>query len=211
MASAPTTHKDPGSLDPRFRATLDAVFADLRALGYQPVIASGWRSLEEQKSLYAKGYSQVTFSFHNAVDTSGRPAALAADVIDARLGYGSGANQAAAAGFWNALRSAAKARGLSSGGDFSMTNATWAKYGLGWDPSHVQFYPNTMLGQVKEAAFKILADPAAAAASAARAGTEMAVTTWRTTTKVWLWGTAIAGGVLLAMWALSRRDGGRTA
>ena len=42
-----------------------------------------------------------------------------------------------AATFFQALRDEAKKLGLDTDGDYSKSNAEWAKFGLGWDPAHV--------------------------------------------------------------------------
>lgn len=127
------------SLDTEFGSILRRVFARLEAQGWMPTIVpgtGGWRDLGTQLQLLAKGVSGVSFSFHNAVDASGKPAALAADVIDRRYGWSGSSAQ----GFFRALGEAAKAEGLSWGGDWSSLK----------DYSHVQRYPNAMLGTIRK-------------------------------------------------------------
>jgi hypothetical protein len=151
MATAPTTNKSEDALDPRLREHWWALKADLERQGWQPVIASAWRDPRTQKNLYETGASTVAFSFHQALDAEGRPAALAVDIIDRRYGWEpkDAAKQERAAAFFRALGLGAKARGLSWGGDWKQTNV-WAKWGMGWDPGHIQLYPNSALGKVKQ-------------------------------------------------------------
>ncbi len=135
---SPTSY---AALDPAFASKVQATFATLSAQGWQPKIVSGWRDLEEQAKLKAMGRSTVSFSFHNALNASGKPAALAVDVIDKRYGYGTSAStKAGAASFWPALGAAAKAQGLTWGGD-------WKSFK---DVSHIQMYANSALGEVRK-------------------------------------------------------------
>src|SRR3974390_143076 len=43
------------SLHPAFKAAIDRILRDMKAKGWDPIIASGMRSPEEQKALYAQG------------------------------------------------------------------------------------------------------------------------------------------------------------
>lgn len=150
--------------DPRLR--LPELLARLRARGWQPMIAFSWRSLATQAALVRLGRSTVDFSFHNALDAAGRPAALAVDLYDARYGWGDEpgtARTAGAAAFFAVVGAEAKALGLSWGGDWSRSTPLWAAFGLGWDPGHVQGLPNDQLPAVK------LASIAAAQRATARA------------------------------------------
>jgi hypothetical protein len=71
-------------------------------------------------------------SCHNLTDDDGA-ASLAVDITPARDG-----RAADHARFFRALGQAAHAEGLAWGGDWRRSNRTWARYGLGWDPGHVQ-------------------------------------------------------------------------
>lgn len=153
------------ALDSVFAVKLQRVMQRLEKQGYQPKIASGWRTSTSQSALHASGASQVSFSFHQAVDATGRPAAKAADIIDKRYGWKVNSTTAA---FFRALGREAKREGLYWGGDWSQKNE-WAKYGMGWDPAHVQLHPNSMLSKVKEASLYALQHPAAAAKGAGTA------------------------------------------
>lgn len=132
--------------DPAFRSRLVAVLGVMRARGHQPVVIDTWRTLTKQAELYAQGASKVTFSFHNAVDDQARPAALAADLYDARWNSFDDEDRAE---FYADLGTIAKAHGMSWGGDWARTDPQWAAWGLGWDPGHIQAYPNRELEGVK--------------------------------------------------------------
>jgi hypothetical protein len=125
------------SMNSHFRQKVEKVLTALKAKGFQPKIAYGWRSVAVQLELYKKGVSKVKFSFHNAQTKDGAPNAYAADIIDERWAWGAGADTN---GFWKALGAEGKARGLVWGGD-------WTKP---YDPAHVQYYPNSSLAQVKK-------------------------------------------------------------
>ena len=126
----------------------------LRARGFQPVISNTWRALTTQDLLLAQGLTKVSFSFHNAVDEQGYPRALAADLIDARYGFGedspSSEKTVGAARFFVALGQSARALGLTWGGDWER-RGYWAPFGIGWDPVHVQALPNERLPAVRDA------------------------------------------------------------
>lgn len=150
MQSPTVSSTSLAALDPSFAPRISAMLAMLTSQGWQPRIVSGWRSLDEQAALKAKGRSTVSFSFHNAVNASGRPAALAVDVVDKRYGYGTtAATKPGAASFWPALGAAAKAQSLFWGGD-------WKSFK---DVSHVQMYDNGALGEIRkqsEAAWSVV-------------------------------------------------------
>lgn len=137
--------------DPRLR--LSELLGRLRDQGWQPRIVYSWRSLLSQERLFAEGYTQVTFSFHNAVDDQGYPAGLAADIIDSRYGFGDGdahsAQTTQAAAFARALGREGEALGLTWGGRWKQSTPLWAAHGLGWDPMHVQGVPNDDLFSVR--------------------------------------------------------------
>lgn len=130
------------SLHPDLRPGVEAIIADLRSQGFNPVINFGWRTVQEQRWLRSQRLSTVDFSFHNALDSQGRPAALAADIVDAAMkrndedrmltGPGPPAGNAA---FWTALGIAATAHGF-----------TGTKWGGNWtsfrDMPHVEIYPD---------------------------------------------------------------------
>lgn len=121
------------SLHPELRPRVDAVMRALRKRGFEPRIHHAWRSVADQAKILADGHSEVHFSFHNAQNSDGTLSALAADIVDATLGWG------ASGAFWKAVGEEAKKRGLYWGGDFK-TN---------WDPGHVQLLPSTELGRIR--------------------------------------------------------------
>lgn len=114
---------------------LRAILGELRQQGWRPSLAYTWRGLRTQAALRAAGNTKVNFSLHNVVDADGRPAALAADVFDARYGWG---KPEQAAEFFEALGAAARSRGLEWGGSWSRSDPHWAPFDLGWDPGHIQ-------------------------------------------------------------------------
>lgn len=99
------------NLDERIRAKVAAILSDLRGHGLDPVIAQSWRSTAAQARLKREGRSTVSWSFHNH-KLGGRPAALAADIVDRRLGWNVGQT------FWTLLGRSARAHGLTWGGNW---------------------------------------------------------------------------------------------
>ena len=136
--------------DPRVR--LPELLDRLRTRGLQPRVAFTWRALATQDDLLAKKRSSVSFSFHNAV-ADGAPAALAADLFDARYGWGDDTHGSAksngALTFFRALGEEAAALGLVWGGAWKGRPSFWSRYGIGWDPAHVQAVPNADLARVR--------------------------------------------------------------
>jgi peptidoglycan L-alanyl-D-glutamate endopeptidase CwlK len=100
-------------IDHRIRPKIAAILKDLEGHGWQPRIASSYRSLAEQQALKDAGRSTVSFSFHNHT-YKGLPAALAADIIDRRYGWSIPQGHQ----FWRHLGSSARAHGLTWGGDW---------------------------------------------------------------------------------------------
>lgn len=148
VAAGPTYSATWLSLEPGFATKLRKVFLILQGQGFSPKITSAWRDLATQARLKAEGKTQVSFSFHNNINDEGKPAALAADVIDSRYGYEVSDRNAK---FFKALGAAAESLGMTWGGGltYKRSNPVWAKYSLSWDPSHVQAFPNNALGQIQ--------------------------------------------------------------
>ena len=69
-------------LHPVFGARILHLIGVMEAAGYRPRIQQAYRSLEEQQANLAKGTSEVIWSFHNATNEDGTPAALAVDLLD---------------------------------------------------------------------------------------------------------------------------------
>ncbi|UQA58624.1 peptidoglycan-binding protein [Polyangium aurulentum] len=124
------------SLYPDMRPKVEAVLEALKRRDFQPKIFFAWRSVAVQLELFRQGNTKVKFSFHNAQKRNGTPNAYAADIIDARYAWGSGAETS---GFWKALGEEGKKQGLYWGGD-------WVDFR---DWAHVQWYPNSKLRDVK--------------------------------------------------------------
>jgi hypothetical protein len=132
-------------LHPAFGARVLHLIGVMEAAGYRPRIQQAYRSLEEQQQNLAKGVSEVVWSFHNATNDDGTPAALAVDLLDdefptnPRKGY--------------LMRLAIECRplslqtgilwGLSEGPRERLAEALAAGRSdwvgaIGWDPTHVQ-------------------------------------------------------------------------
>ena len=138
------------SLHPDFKPTVELIMKDLKSQGYDPVLNFGWRSHEEQKEMKAKGWSTVDFSFHNITFSNGKPASMAADIVDSTMyknekdrnlvGKGPKGGNAA---FWTALGKASAKQGIS--GD---------KWGGNWtsfkDMPHIQLKNNRELRNIKK-------------------------------------------------------------
>ncbi len=134
-------------LHPDFRPRVARVVARLEAEGHTVRVAGVWRSPERQDAIYA--FSQLAerlggspgtrarggTSCHNQ-EADGDPASAA---IDLRGGSGLTIDEQAA--FYRALGDAARDEGLRWGGDWTRSNPTWARRGLGWDPGHVEDRP----------------------------------------------------------------------
>ncbi len=132
--------------NPQLRPKFAAIIRDLEGHGWQPLIDGAvWRSPAKQAELKRKGYSKVSWSFHNATTPSGRPDALAVDITDARHGWNSPTT------FWLQLAASAESHGLTTGIYWGLNHheradihraiekRTWAAYlVLGWDTAHVQ-------------------------------------------------------------------------
>jgi len=133
------------ALHPELQEKLARVLSALESQGYQPFIRSGWRSAEYQDGIYVVGrlherlggprYTRARGgqSCHNHTLDDGAAAATAADINDARA-----RTLKDKAAFYRALGEAARAEGLTWGGDWPRRNKAWARHGLGWDPAHVQ-------------------------------------------------------------------------
>jgi len=139
----PTASRSLEHLEPGFRAVVTKLLAAMKARGFDPSIAVGWRNEAWQRNAFAQGKSRIIYSLHTVTYPDGTPAGLAADIVQHDVGWPAktlAENPAAwtkAATFFQALRDEAKKLGLDTGGDYSKSNAEWAKFGLGWDPAHV--------------------------------------------------------------------------
>ena len=132
-------------LDPQFRVDVTNILSQLDREGYKARIITTWRSPLRQSLIYH--YSQVrawaglgpaslvaaSASCHIRADQRGRPRALAVDIaLDEQ------APLTRHAEFFHRLGTLAIARKLDWGGLWQRSNATWRKFGLGWDPGHLE-------------------------------------------------------------------------
>jgi hypothetical protein len=132
-------------LHPAFGARVLRLIGALESAGYRPRIQQAYRSLEEQQQKLAGGTSEVVWSFHNATNDDGSPAALAVDLLDddspirprmaylMKLAIECRALQLQTGILW----------GLADGPRSRLADAIlngrtdWIS-GVGWDPTHVQ-------------------------------------------------------------------------
>jgi hypothetical protein len=130
------------TVDKKLAGKVEKILSTLKSEGFNATISSTHRSPEKQQCYYniskviqkhtgQKGLTTTTQSCHNHME-SGEPAALAVDIH-----YFSGSLDDKVK-FYQRLRTLIREEGLVSGGDFSKSNPVWAKYGLGWDPGHIQ-------------------------------------------------------------------------
>lgn len=136
-------------VDETIRRQVGNVLATLEFYGFRPLIAKEvWRDPAVQLAMYKRGVSKLKWGFH-CFTRGGRPASLAADIIDAQKAWN------ASREFWVILGYAAKAQHLGWGAYWGLTPALKTgleqafevvKSGgkvpgsvkLGWDPAHVQ-------------------------------------------------------------------------
>ena len=137
-----TQSNDIDTVDPILAKKINRILSTLEKEGFHATISSTHRSPEKQQCYYdisqvikkhtgQKGLTTTTRSCHNNMN-DGKPASLAVDIH-----YFSGSLDDKAK-FYIRLRELVRSEGLTSGGDFSKSNPVWAKYGLGWDPGHIQ-------------------------------------------------------------------------
>ncbi len=134
---------DRAALDPRFRAKVERVLSALQKEGFRPRLVSSYRSARRQNAYCTLGrisqklgsgpwtQARGLHSCHNARTPDG-PASLAADVVPTAH------TASEKARFYWALGRAAERQGLRWGGRWRQTNKLWARFGLGWDPAHIQ-------------------------------------------------------------------------
>ena len=135
---------DLAALHPDFLPRVEAVLARLEAAGHPARLSATWRSpwrqdvvlalsrLSERLGRAPGTRVQGGASCHNQ-QLHGVPASAAADVRMRLPG-----TRDAQATFYKALGAAARAEGLRWGGDWAQRSPTWAAYGLGWDPGHIE-------------------------------------------------------------------------
>ncbi|MEO8035130.1 MAG: hypothetical protein ABI837_11915 [Acidobacteriota bacterium] len=64
------------------RRRIVLVLRDLETVGLHPRIQEAWRSPADQLRAYETGHSKLKFGFHNVTGATGKPEALAADILD---------------------------------------------------------------------------------------------------------------------------------
>lgn len=111
------------TLNPKFSSVLPNFIQDLKQQGFQPMIASGFRTQKEQAQKVAQGYSQTMNSRH----TQGN----AVDIIDARYGWNTQKYGKEIGTFANAMKTTAAKYGLKSGTE-------WKSFGPFGDFAHVE-------------------------------------------------------------------------
>lgn len=121
VAQAVQAVKNAYGLNEQFYGQLQPLIKELEAMGFQPKIAEGRRTLEQQAEKVRKGYSKTMNSNHLHGN--------AADIIDKRWGWSQAAIDN---GFNKALGDLAAKYGLGWGGQ-------WKSFGPHGDWAHVQF------------------------------------------------------------------------
>ncbi len=132
-------------LDPLFAIRVKSVLDGLEARALRPRIQDAWRSPAAQMQAYLGGFSRLRFGFHNVTNADGKPAALAADILD------DDAPTAPASFFLLQLAALAEQAGLRSGIrwgllltfaraiDRAIAAQDWhAGVKIGWDPTHIE-------------------------------------------------------------------------
>ena len=69
------------------RPSVRKILHGMKRRGWRPRIQQAWRSPAQQRQNLKKKTSKVAWSFHNATDRTGKPEALAVDVIDDKKLY----------------------------------------------------------------------------------------------------------------------------
>jgi hypothetical protein len=133
------------TLYPTFAARYARVIQRLEDDGLRPRIQDAWRSPEDQLAAFNSGHSKLKFGFHNVTSATGKPEALAVDLLD------DNAPMAPGKPYILKLAAAAAAEGLSTGVRWGLPAAmgeaidraiaaqNWkAPVKVGWDPLHVE-------------------------------------------------------------------------
>ena len=128
---------DLGALAPAMRSHWGMLRNELAAEGFDVEVLRTYRDSVRQKHYFDNKWSQVTRSYHT-VTRGGRPASYALDVSLRGRSWSNPLDIPILARFYLRLRALAGPHGLRTGGDYRQTNTTWAAYGLGWDPGHIE-------------------------------------------------------------------------
>ncbi len=132
-------------LYPTFAARVAAALQELEDEGWRPRIQDAWRSVAAQEAAFAAGHSKLKFGFHNVTGATGRPEALAVDMLDDDAPLNPGKP------YLLRLAAAAEQAGLVSGIrwglspklrraiDTAIALREWqAPVKIGWDPTHLE-------------------------------------------------------------------------
>lgn len=132
------------ALYPPFATRLQRALAELALEGIPFKVMRTARSLERQAHYRQHGWSTVSRSYHTVTAADGSPEALAADVVpigidlEAPLDH---PDTAKAARAFRRLLEVCRKHGLRTGGEWEPDGGKWSRFGLGWDPGHIQPAP----------------------------------------------------------------------
>ena len=102
--------RDPAKLQPRFARRVEAVFAGMRARGFEPMLWEGYRTPARAAELSVRG-TGISDSLHAY--------GIAVDIVDGALWDAGRDPWAASAAFWSALGEEYERAGITWGGRFS--------------------------------------------------------------------------------------------
>lgn len=114
------------NLHPELMNQLPGFLKDMRAQGYDPVIASGFRTPQEQAQKVAEGASHTMHSQHETGN--------AVDIVDRRYGWDTKKYSKEISGYADAMARTAAKHGLTSG-------VQWKSFGPNGDFAHIQYTP----------------------------------------------------------------------
>lgn len=133
-------------LRPEFRNTISDILDALVAQGFHAKISNAYRTQAQQLEKVKEGYANPS-----ATSPGAHGWGLAADIIDRRYAWEVSEHSAK---FFAALGDLAMAAGCTWGGAWFGAGGTsahpthkacWNKWGIGWDPAHVQ------MGRIRDA------------------------------------------------------------
>ena len=129
-------------LRPIFRGQIEEILDALTRSGFQPKISNAFRTAAQQAEKVKLGYANP-----KALNPGAHNWGLACDIIDRRWGWSLKYIESASL-FFASLGDLAMAKNLVWGGSWFGAGGTrakpthrspWNKYGIGWDPAHVEF------------------------------------------------------------------------